>query len=95
MRKILSAVLAVVLLVTLMVPCAMAAEAGTEPASTEKSSMNANGGGFTDKLLSAERPETEAGESSAVANVVVFAGLVVVVGISVAMVIDKKRKLYK
>ena len=97
MRKILSAVLVLVMLVTLMVPCAMAAEAGTEPASTEKSSMNASGGGFTDKLLSAGAAEAEAepAESNLVANIVVFALLAVVVGVSVAMVIDKKRKLYK
>lgn len=95
MRKILSAVLALMLLVTLMVPCAMTANAAEAPAET--SSMDANGGGFTNKLLSAEKPEAPAGEqkSSVVANVVVFAGLAVVVGVSVAMVIDKKRKLYK
>ena len=97
MRKILSAALVLVMLVTLMVPCAMAAEANPENAPAEASSMNASGGGFTDKLLSAEKPVAEAGEqkSSVVANVVVFAALAVVVGVSVAMVIVKKRKLYK
>lgn len=93
MRKLMSALLVLVMLVSLMVPCAMAAEADTKE--TESSSLN--GGGFTDKLLSAETPaaETEEPETNVVANIVVFAALAVVVGVSVAMIIDKKKKLYK
>ena len=95
MSKVLSAVLVLVMLVTLMVPAAMAAEAQEAPPAS--SSMDANGGGFTDQLLSAEKPQAEPGEqkSSIVANVVVFAVLVIVAGVSVSMIIDKKKKLYK
>ena len=94
MRKILSTVLVLLMMVTLMVPCAMAAEANEE--TRVESTMDANGGGFTNKLLSAEKPEAaEEPETNLVANVIVFAVLAVVVGVSVAMVIDKKKKLYK
>ena len=98
MRKLLSAVLVLVMLVTLMVPCAMAAEPENEetnPASA--ATVDAKGGGFTDQLLSAEKPEpaSEEKDSNMVANIVVFAVLAVVVGVSVARIIDKKKKLYK
>ena len=95
MRKILSAVLVLVMLVTLMVPAAMAAEANKEETPTESISSDANAGGFTDKLLSAEKPEVEEQKSNVAANVIVFAALAVVVGVSVARIIDKKKKLYK
>ena len=97
MRKILSAVLVLVMMVTLMVPSAMAAEPEEEKTPTESVSMDANGGGFTNQLLSADQPEAETVEkdSNPVANIIVFAVLVAVVGVSVALIIDKKKKLYK